>query len=131
MALTEHSDESLMAAVKNGNHQAFSILVRRHSNRFYLMAFRLCASKQEAEDMVQDAFVKIWQNPSIWKEDMGAKFTTWFYRILVNQNIDRMRARKVVSVQDDVLNNFADRFRAIIHRPRAVLCQKFKRPCFG
>lgn len=108
MALTEDSDESLMDAVKKGNHQAFSILVRRHTDRFYKMAFRLCSNAQEAEDMVQDAFLKIWKNPAIWKSEMGAKFTTWFYRILINQNIDRMRSRKVVGVRDEYLNSFAD-----------------------
>lgn len=91
MASSEDSDESLMALIRQGSHQAFSILVRRHTDRFYAAAFRMTSRASEAEDLVQDAFLKIWQRPDVWKEDKGAKFTTWFYRILVNQNIDRMR----------------------------------------
>jgi RNA polymerase sigma-70 factor (ECF subfamily) len=94
MASTEDSDESLMRLVRQGSHQAFAILVRRHTDRFYAAAFRLTGRAGEAEDMVQEAFLKIWQKPDLWKDDRGAKFTTWFYRILVNQNIDQLRKAK-------------------------------------
>jgi RNA polymerase sigma-70 factor (ECF subfamily) len=106
--MQDDSDESLMCAVKEGSHQAFSILVRRHSDRFFRMAYRLCSKTQTAEDLVQDAFLKIWKNPSLWKEGKGAKFTTWFYRILLNQHIDAMRAQKAVNVADEHLVRFAD-----------------------
>lgn len=108
MASIDDSDESLMVAVKEGSHQAFSILVRRHTPRFFQMAYRLCGRVQEAEDMVQEAFLKIWKNPMVWKDDKGAKFTTWFYRILFNQNIDRARSKKPVAVDDEYLQSFAD-----------------------
>lgn len=108
MGYSDETDESLMRAIKGGKHQAFSILVRRHTDRFFKTAYRLCGQVQEAEDMVQNAFLKIWNNPSIWKEEKGAKFTTWFYRILINQNIDRMRAKKPVAVDDVYLHSFAD-----------------------
>jgi len=91
MASQDDSDESLMRLIQKGSHQAFSILVRRHTDRFYATAFRLSGNATEADDLVQEAFLKIWQKPTIWKDDKGAKFTTWFYRILVNMNIDRLR----------------------------------------
>lgn len=91
MASNDDSDESLMRLLRQGSHQAFSILVRRHTDRFYAYAWRICGNEGEAEDMVQEAFLKIWQKPDLWKEEKGAKFTTWFYRILTNMNIDRMR----------------------------------------
>lgn len=91
MALQEDNDESLMRLIQTGSHQAFSILVRRHTDRFFATAYRISGSTNEAEDLVQEAFLKIWQKPTIWKDDKGAKFTTWFYRILVNMNIDRLR----------------------------------------
>lgn len=94
MATTDDSDESLMALIQQGNHQAFSILVRRHTDRFYASAFRLSGNGSLAEDMVQEAFMKIWQKPTLWKNDKGAKFTTWFYRILVNMNIDSLRKNR-------------------------------------
>ena len=105
MASMNDSDESLMDLIRQGSHQAFAILVRRHTDRFYAAAFYMTGRAAEAEDLVQDAFLKIWQKPDIWKSDKGAKFTTWFYRILVNSNIDRLRkSRRMVS--DDTILSF-------------------------
>jgi RNA polymerase sigma-70 factor (ECF subfamily) len=107
-ASTEDSDESLMRLIRQGSHQAFAILVRRHTDRFYAGAFRLTGRASEAEDLVQDAFLKIWQKPDIWKDDKGAKFTTWFYRVLVNQNIDRMRKNQKLAPDNSILPFVAD-----------------------
>lgn len=108
LASPEDSDESLMALIRQGSHQAFSILVRRHTDRFYAAAFRMTGRVSEAEDLVQDAFLKIWQKPDIWKDDKGAKFTTWFYRILVNQNIDHLRKNQKLMSDDSVMPFIAD-----------------------
>jgi len=108
MASTEDSDESLMRLIRQGSHQAFAILVRRHTDRFYAAAFRLSGRPSEAEDMVQDAFLKIWQKPDLWRDDRGAKFTTWFYRILVNQNIDRIRKGQRMISGETILPFVAD-----------------------
>lgn len=108
IASTDDSDESLMRLIRQGSHQAFAILVRRHTDRFFAGAFRMSGNAQEAEDMVQDAFLKIWQNPDVWKEDKGAKFTTWFYRILVNANIDRLRRSQKVTSGETILPFIAD-----------------------
>lgn len=88
------SDESLMERVKAGDHEAFSVLVMRHTSRFYVDAYRICKNEQDSEDVVQDAFLKIWRNPYVWKSDKGATFTTWFYRIVTNQAIDHYRKQK-------------------------------------
>lgn len=108
MASIDDTDESLMRLIKQGSHQAFAILVRRHTDRFYAGAFRMCKNQSEAEDMVQDAFLKIWNKPDLWKEDKGARFTTWFYRILVNQNTDRLRKGKKHTSDETVLSFIAD-----------------------
>jgi len=108
MASPDDTDESLMALIRQGSHQAFSILVRRHTDRFYATAFRMTGRGAEAEDLVQDAFLKIWHKPDVWKEGKGAKFTTWFYRILVNQNIDRLRKNQKIASDDSVLPFIAD-----------------------
>ena len=108
LASIDDSDESLMALIRQGSHQAFSILVRRHTDRFYAAAFRMTGRAAEAEDLVQEAFMKIWQKPDVWKDDKGAKFTTWFYRILVNQNIDRMRKNQKLTSDDSILPFIAD-----------------------
>lgn len=109
MASPDDSDESLMRLIRSGSHQAFSILVRRHTDKFFGAAFHLTGQAGEAEDLVQDAFLKIWHRPEIWKDDKGAKFTTWFYRILVNQNIDRLRKRQKMVSDNSILPYVADK----------------------
>lgn len=108
LASIEDSDESLMRQIRSGSHQAFAILVRRHTDRFFAAAFRMTGNAGEAEDMVQDAFLKIWQKPDLWKDDKGAKFTTWFYRILSNQNIDRLRKTQKMVSDNSILPFIAD-----------------------
>ncbi len=96
------SDESLMARVKEHDHQAFSVLVKRHSEKFYYSSCRIVMNQQEAEDIVQDAFLKLWANPKIWKSDKGAKFTSWFYRIVMNLSVDRYRKnKKFLDINDE------------------------------
>lgn len=92
--LQETTDESLMARVRGGDHEAFSTLVKRHTKMFYAAAYRMCSNPDEAEDIVQDAFLKLWNNPAMWDGERGAKFTTWFYRVVTNQAVDAMRKKK-------------------------------------
>lgn len=92
--LEKPDDESLMERLIQNDHQAFSILVTRHSDKFYGAAFRIVMNQQEAEDIVQDAFLKLWDKPKIWKAGKGAKFTTWFYRIVMNLALDVRRKTK-------------------------------------
>ena len=115
MPSLEDSDESLMKSIQMGQHQAFAILVRRHTDRFFKTAYRLCGDIVEAEDMVQDAFLKVWKNPNLWQDGKGAKFTTWFYRILVNQNIDRLRQTKTKDMGEGFLENVTDQKQSIEH----------------
>ena len=59
-------DESLICRIQEGSHEAFATLVDRHSNRFYRIAYRLVSSKDDAEDIVQEAFLKLWDRPNLW-----------------------------------------------------------------
>lgn len=92
--LEKLSDESLMERVREHDHRAFSLLVERRSEMFYAAAYRMVMNKEEAEDIVQDAFLKIWDKPKIWKPGKGAKFTTWFYRIVMNMALDQLQKTK-------------------------------------
>lgn len=83
-----------MVRIQNGDHQAFSILVHRHTDKFFGTAYRLCQHVQEAEDIVQEAFIKLWQAPDKYDSNRGAKFTTWFYRVVSNLALDTLRKRK-------------------------------------
>jgi RNA polymerase sigma-70 factor (ECF subfamily) len=90
----QESDEVLMARICRGDHNAFSVLVRRHTKMFYATAYKMCGDAQASEDLVQDAFLKLWGRPDAWDPGRGTKFTTWFYRVVTNMAIDRQRRQK-------------------------------------
>ena len=101
------TDESLMVHVQRGDQRAFAVLVTRHVKKFHAAAYRMCGDAQESEDIVQEAFLKLWNKPQAWDPGRGAKFMTWFYRIVTNLAIDKMRRKKSVAV-GEVINVFAD-----------------------
>ena len=98
-------DESLMDFIRGGNARAFETLVNRHHRRFYQMVYRWVLHPEDAEDVVQHCFVKLWSGKARWKTGKKAKFTTWFYRILYNQSIDLLRSkqRSYVELNEAVL----------------------------
>ncbi len=99
-------DESLICQIQEGSHEAFAILVDRHSNRFYRIAYRFVSSKDDAEDIVQEAFLKIWKRPNLWDPGKGTKFTTWFYRVVINLCLDHRKKKKMINLPEDI--EFAD-----------------------
>lgn len=103
----QQSDERLMVLIQKKDHQAFTHLVERHTQRFFAAAYRMVGREETAEDIVQEAFLKLWKTPNLWKEGKGAKFTTWFYRIVVNMSIDHMRKTKG-TVLTDITDHIAD-----------------------
>lgn len=79
-----------MTLVSGGDRVAYGVLVNRHADRMIRMAQRTVSSRQDAEDIVQEAFIRIWTNARQWEPDR-AKFTTWAYRIAMNLCIDQQR----------------------------------------
>ena len=103
----KNNDESLVARICEGDHRAFADLVERHTLMFFAAAYRVCGDAIQAEDIVQDAFLKFWAKPQGFDASKGVKFTTWFYRVVTNVAIDAMRKKKP-HVSDDVVNFMAD-----------------------
>lgn len=97
-------DESLMSFIRAGNVRAFETLVNRHHAKFYRMTYRWVLNASDAEDIVQDAFEKLWSGKAKWQPHKKARFTTWFYRILHNQAVDvlRSRSRSHVELIEDI-----------------------------
>lgn len=93
-------DARLLERIRQGDKIAFAVLVRRHSERFYRVAYRFSGNRTEAEDIVQEAFIKLWEKPDMWKEDRKTAFTTWFYRVLVNLCLDYQK-KKPLPLEDD------------------------------
>ncbi|MGE0717506.1 MAG: RNA polymerase sigma factor [Alphaproteobacteria bacterium] len=90
MADQAESDEDLMARTGRGDRLAYARLVDRHLGRVHAVARRFLADAAEAEDVTQEAFLRVWIQAPRWRPD-GARFTTWLYRIAVNLCIDRRR----------------------------------------
>lgn len=93
-AWTDKPDAELLEHIREGSQHAFGVLVRRHTKRFYALAYRTLGNRDEAEDIVQEAFIKLWQKPDIWQPDRNAQFTTWFYRLVLNQCLDELKRKK-------------------------------------
>jgi len=82
-------DEALIRAALDGDDQAFRLLMERYRNRAFHVALGITGDPDDALDVVQEAFVKAYYNLKDFR--FGANFYTWFYRLLVNQAIDRWR----------------------------------------
>lgn len=91
-----------MELVLKKNHAAFTELVGRHASRFYALAYRTLFDKVAAEDMVQEAFLKLWRQPEFWQHNVGtARFTTWFYRVVLNLCLDVNKKKKPFLLDED------------------------------
>lgn len=75
-----------------GDQRAFAELVELYQDKLFHMAYRMLNNRQEAEDIVQDTFLRVYKN--LDKYDENLKFSTWIYRIATNLCIDRLRKRK-------------------------------------
>ena len=87
----EATDEALMVRYQRGDRSAFTSLVRRHQSPLYNFALRQLRVASVAEDVVQEAFVRVVQNAAEFKHE--ARFTTWVYTITRNLCIDQLRKR--------------------------------------
>lgn len=97
----EADDAQLMERICNGERAAFALLVKRHADRFYRVAYRFTANRAESEDTVQEAFMKLWEKPHSWQSARNAAFTTWFHRIVINLCIDRYKKKSPMLIEDD------------------------------
>ncbi|ALS26223.1 RNA polymerase sigma factor SigW [Paenibacillus cisolokensis] len=82
----------LSRSALKGDQQAFAELVGLYQDKLYHMAYRMLYNRQEAEDVVQETFLRVYKNLDRYDETM--KFSTWIYRIATNLCIDRIRKRK-------------------------------------
>jgi len=93
------TDAELVAAVLKGEQELFSDLVQRYQGRLVNYLFRLLRSTQEAEDLAQEVFFKLYQ--ALDRFNPQYKFSTWLFRIAQNAAIDRIRKRRLQLVSMD------------------------------
>lgn len=96
----EIADEELVARVATGDRTAYALLVERHADRQLGFACRVLGNRETAEDVVQDAFLKLWTHAHRF-DPAAAKFTTWFYRVVMNRCLDVKRRKKPVALAED------------------------------
>jgi RNA polymerase sigma-70 factor, ECF subfamily len=95
------SDERLIGEFQNGNVEAYNEIVLRYKDRLINFLFRYTGSKEEAEDLAQDTFLKLYRSKHLYKEI--AKFSTWLYTIAVNiakTNLRKKSKFNSISISD-------------------------------
>jgi RNA polymerase sigma-70 factor, ECF subfamily len=86
------ADENLISFVGQGDAEAFTTLYDRHSHAAFSLAYRMMGERQAAEDLVQDAFLKVWRGASSYRADRGS-VRTWILSIVHNRGIDQIRSQ--------------------------------------
>lgn len=89
------NDEDLITAYVGGDDGAFEWLVERHLRSVYSFVFRLVGNEKDAEDIVQETFLKVWKNLKNYSRE-SAKFKTWLMRIARNTAVDYLRKKRHV-----------------------------------
>jgi RNA polymerase sigma-70 factor (ECF subfamily) len=93
------SDDALMRRVGAGDGQAFRQLVERHAKRPHRIAWRMLGDAGEAEDVAQEACLRLWKDAPRW-QPQGAGVGAWLARVATNLCLDRLRRRARLSDEE-------------------------------
>ncbi len=88
------ADEELMQLVYRSSTDAFEVIYDRHANAAFSLAYRICAQRALAEDVVQEAFLSLWRSRSRYDRSRGS-VRAWLLGIVHNRAIDALRRRAV------------------------------------
>ena len=83
---------TVLARARQGDSDAFRALVELHSRHAFRLAFRLTGNEQDAEDVVQESFIRAYRQ--LGRFESRANFGTWLYRIVANCSVDLLRVRQ-------------------------------------
>ena len=90
--MTTNDDNILIDAIKNGDAKAYAQLVDRYKDLVYTLALRMLKHREEAEEVAQDTFIKVFKSLDKFKGD--SKFSTWIYRVAYNTCLDNIKKNK-------------------------------------
>ena len=106
MIQTKNLTEQLVTQCKRGNERARLALYKQFVTAMYNVAYRIVGNQFDAEDVVQDAFVKVFRNIDQLKEPKA--FGAWLKQTVINQSLSLIRKQKRLKVIVDVLENLPD-----------------------
>jgi len=86
-------EERLVEQALSGDGRAFEMLMEKHERKMYAVALRMCANREDAQDCLQDAMLRIYKALPSFKGQ--SSFSTWAYRITMNTCLDDLRRKKV------------------------------------
>ena len=107
------TDNFLLAAIAEGDQEAFAILMKRYLSRMVTLAQRIVFDREHAREIAQEAFLRVWRHAPKWQPDGTATFLTWLRRVVVNLAIThRRRSREQVSLDliEELPSGLADGF---------------------
>ncbi len=114
----EESDVVVVARAREGDDDAFRLLVDRHSRSIFRLAWRMTHSEPDAEDLVQETFLRAYRNLDSFQE--RANFGTWLYRIAVNCSLDWLRKRRPTEELHESIEPGADGGAPVKNNPVAT-----------
>ena len=102
------TDIFYLQQIISGNARAYAFLVEKHKDMVFSIALKILHSREDAEEVAQDAFVKAYQSLPGFKNE--AKFSTWLYRIVYNSAISKVRKKKLelAPLDDMTINNYSE-----------------------
>src|SRR6185503_13026350 len=90
--MTASDAPAVQARARQGDSEAFRALVERHSRSAFRLAFRMTGNEQDAEDVVQEGFLRAYRH--LGRFEARADFGTWLYRIVANCAVEMIRTRQ-------------------------------------
>ncbi len=102
------NDNEIIRLVLSGDHQAYAELVNRHKDYVFTLVLRIVRSREDAEEVAQDVFIKAYKYLADFKGN--SKFTTWLYTIVNNTSISFLRKKRpeILSMDDERVFEVAD-----------------------
>lgn len=101
-------DQFYIDKVLAGDSSAFAVLVERHKNNVFNICIKILQNREEAEEVAQDTFLKVYEKLSTFKKE--AKFSTWLFRIAYNTSISQQRKTKTnkLDIDDSYIETSAE-----------------------
>lgn len=99
-SVDEATDDVLLGRIADGDRRAFQDLMTRYVRTMISLAQRIAGNPDDADEVVQEAFLKVWKLAPRWRRDGEAHFSTWLYRVVLNRALD-VRRRKPFAALDE------------------------------